>query len=43
MLLLLLLLLLSYPFTDIQPGWGMTFDIEDFSKMRAIAPCPANT
>jgi hypothetical protein len=27
----------------INPGWGITFDPNDFTKFRAIAPCPANT
>lgn len=27
----------------IEAGWGITFDPEDFTKFRAIAPCPANT
>jgi hypothetical protein len=27
----------------ISSGWGITFDPNDFTKFRAIAPCPANT
>ena len=27
----------------IEAGWGITFDPEDFTKFRAIAPCPNNT
>lgn len=37
-------LVASSPFSCyILPGWGLTFDIVDFTKMRAIIPCPANT
>ncbi|KAF8063860.1 hypothetical protein HT031_003717 [Scenedesmus sp. PABB004] len=27
----------------IKAGWGITFDPADFSKLRAVIPCPANT
>jgi hypothetical protein len=27
----------------IKAGWGITFDPVDFTKFRAIVPCPANT
>lgn len=29
--------------TDILPGWGLTFDVNDFTKMTAVIPCPENS
>lgn len=40
-LLFMLLLLLLRP--DIKAGWGMTFDPDNFTLLRAVKPCPANT